>query len=84
MFIGLRAITRMEAAMIFDRLDNKSAAYRWSAAQGEPLSRRSSYLVIVIGSILGWAVFISAGAALLRLAGLRRLGFDEIRLAGGG
>jgi len=67
MFIKLRATTRMEATMIFDRLDDKSAPYRGLVAQGDPLSRRSSYLVIAICSILGWTVFIAAGVALMRL-----------------
>ena len=54
--------------MILDHLDDKSTAHRWSAAQGELLSRRSSYLVIAIGSIMGWAVFVSVAVALVRLA----------------
>ena len=53
--------------MMFDRLYDKSSAQR--LALGEPLSHRSAYLVIAIGSILGWAVFVAGGVGLVRLAG---------------
>jgi hypothetical protein len=32
-----------------------------------PLSHRSAYLIIAAGSILGWAVFIAVGIAMVRL-----------------
>lgn len=59
-----------EALMAFDRLDHRSAQHRWSAAHGERLSHRSAYSIIAIGSILGWALFVAAGVALLRLVQL--------------
>jgi hypothetical protein len=51
--------------MIVDHLESRST--RW--ALGEPLSHRSAYLVIAAASILGWAVFILASVAVVRLVG---------------
>jgi len=70
MFNRVSANNRIGTSMAFDRLHERSSQYRWSAVQGEPLSHRSSYLIIAAGSILGWAIFISAGVAILRLVGL--------------
>jgi hypothetical protein len=51
--------------MIFDHIEGRST--RW--ALREPLSHRSAYLVIATASILGWAVLILAGVAVVRLIG---------------
>ena len=56
----------MTAPMIFDRLYDKSFT---QLALGEPLSNRGAWLVIAVGSILGWAVFIAGSVGLVRLAG---------------
>ena len=52
--------------MMFDRLYDRSSTHR--LALGEPLSHRSAYAVIAVGSIVGWAVFVAGGLELLRLA----------------
>ncbi len=54
--------------MAFDRFLEGRAQRRW-VHTSEPLSHRSSYLIIAVTSILGWAVFISVGIAMARLAG---------------
>jgi hypothetical protein len=51
--------------MFFDRVEGRSTR----RALGKPLSHRSAYLVIATVSILGWAIFILAGIAVVRLIG---------------
>jgi hypothetical protein len=53
--------------MALGRLKERPDQDRSAEAEPEPLSRRTAYLFIAAGSILVWALFISAGIAILRL-----------------
>jgi hypothetical protein len=58
-------MTSFEANMAIDDLGNRQVETAWIS---EPLSQRTSLLLIAACSVIGWALLVAAAAALLSVA----------------